>query len=63
VSIELIDLVLVADRAQAVGFLGPGMAVEVAVADADSDMTLDVVMDPGIETLPSRCMIVSARPR
>ena len=36
---ELIDLVLVADRAQAVRFLGLQVAVDVVIADPDARMT------------------------
>jgi hypothetical protein len=52
-AIQLIDLMLVTNRAQAVGFFGLRMAVDVAIVDPDVRMT------PGIETLPSRCMIIS----
>src|SRR4051812_5255414 len=45
-AIELIDLVLVADRAQASGFLGVRMAIDVVIADPDARMAPDLVMDP-----------------
>src|ERR1700689_2063114 len=46
-SVQLIDLMLVADRAQAVGFLDLSVAVEVVIADADARMTPDLVVDTG----------------
>ena len=38
---------LVADRAQAVRFLGLRVAVDVVIADPDMGMTRDVVSDAG----------------
>ena len=44
-AVELVDLMLVADRAQSLGILGVQIAVEVAIADADVGVTPDVVED------------------
>src|SRR5436190_20674624 len=46
-AVELIDLVLVADRAQPVCFLGLQVAVDVLIADPDPRMTTYLVIDPG----------------
>src|SRR6185503_212340 len=45
-AVELIDLVLVADRAQTVRFLGLPVAVDVLMADPDPRVTADLVIDP-----------------
>src|ERR1700730_18018948 len=46
-AVQLIDLMLVADSAQALGFFGLRIVVDVAIADPDARMTLDVVIDAG----------------
>ena len=43
----MIDLMLVADSAQALRLLGLYVAVDVVIADPDARMTLDVVIDTG----------------
>src|SRR6266404_9552819 len=45
-AVELIDLVLVADRAQTLRFLGLQVTVEVLIADPDPRVTTDLVIDP-----------------
>jgi hypothetical protein len=46
-AVELIDLMLVTNRAQAVGFLGLKIAVDVPIADPHPRVTPDVVVDAG----------------
>src|SRR5450432_595644 len=46
-AVELIDLVLVAHRAQTLGLFGLGVAAEVLIVDVDARVTLDVVVDAG----------------
>src|ERR1700761_1812470 len=46
-AVELIDLVLVADGAQAVGLLGVHLAVDILIADPDAGVAHDLVVDPG----------------
>src|SRR6185503_4388199 len=46
-AVQLVDLVLVADRAQPLRFLGLYLAVDVVIADPDARMTPDVVVDAG----------------
>ena len=46
-AVELIDLMLVADGAQALRFLGLDVAVDIAIGDPDARMTRDVVVDAG----------------
>jgi len=46
-AVQLIDLMLVADRAQARRFLGLHVAVDVVIADPDARMTPYVVVDTG----------------
>src|SRR3954447_3056148 len=41
-AVELIDLVLVANRAQALRFLGLNVAVDILIADPHARMPLDV---------------------
>src|SRR3954451_10624797 len=44
--VELIDLVLVADGAQAVRLLGVPIAVQIPIADPHAGVALDLVADP-----------------
>src|SRR6266849_140465 len=46
-AVQLIDLMLVADSAQARRFLGLHVAVDVVIADPDARMAPDVVVDTG----------------
>src|SRR5260370_42591922 len=46
-AVQLIDLMLVADRAQTLRFLGLQGAVDVVITDPDARMTPYVVIDPG----------------
>ena len=46
-TIELIDLMLMADRAQTVRLFGRDMALEIGIADADAGVTPDLVVNPG----------------
>src|SRR5438128_1413339 len=46
-AVELVDLVLVADGAQAVRLFGLPIAVDILIADPDARMTLDLVGDAG----------------
>src|SRR4249920_2689090 len=46
-AVELVDLMLVADGAQAVAFFGLQIAVDVVIADADACVALDLVADAG----------------
>jgi hypothetical protein len=52
-SVELIDLMLVADRTKALRFLGLRIALDIVVADPDPRMGVMSSLIPGIETLPS----------
>src|SRR5689334_5648028 len=44
-AVELVDLVLVADCAQTIRFLGLPVAVDVLIADPDPRVTADLVTD------------------
>src|SRR6202790_3633804 len=46
-AVQLIDLMLVADRAQTFRFFGLQVAVDVVIADPDARMTRYVVVDTG----------------
>src|ERR1700758_1851085 len=46
-AVQLIDLMLVADRAQTLRFLGLHVAVDVLIADPDARMTAYFVVDTG----------------
>src|SRR5712691_1143540 len=46
-AVQLIDLVLVADRAQSFGIFGQYVAVDVLIADPDARITRYLVVDTG----------------
>jgi hypothetical protein len=46
-AVELVNLVLMADGAQAVRLLASRVAVDILIADPDAPMTLDLVVDAG----------------
>lgn len=46
-AVQLIDLMLMADRAQPLRLLGMGATVDIPIADPDTRMTLNVIIDAG----------------